>query len=369
MVQRLYVHNFRCLENFELIMKELPSALLIGRNGVGKSTIGSVLEILQNIGRGTNRVGQLVQLKDFSCGRQDVPIRFEIETLLGEKIYKYTIALELPENFKELRILEEQLLCSGESIYSREKAQVSLHSNVQNHATDFLVDWHLVALPIIQEKSETDPLLIFKTWLAQMIILTPIPSLMTGNSSGETLRPDRDSGNVGEWLAGLLSRYPATYTEIVQYLKKVMPDIDDFQNEVNGKNFKSMIVRFDVNTANLRVDFEDLSDGEKCFFLCAIVLAANKAYGPLFCFWDEPDNHLSLSEVGFFIESLRRLFKIDGQILITSHNAETIRKFSNENTIVLDRKTHLEPTLSRLLSDLPVPDDLIEALLCGDIKL
>ena len=52
MLQRLYVHNFRCLENFELNLKDLPSSLLIGKNGAGKSTIAFALEIFQSIGRG-----------------------------------------------------------------------------------------------------------------------------------------------------------------------------------------------------------------------------------------------------------------------------------------------------------------------------
>lgn len=75
-----------------------------------------------------------------------------------------------------------------------------------------------------------------------------------------------------------------------------------FLNELIGKDSKSMIVRFEENNANLSIEFNDLSDGEKCFFLCAVVLAANKFYGPLFCFWDEPDNYLSLSEVGHFVQ-------------------------------------------------------------------
>ncbi len=113
-----------------------------------------------------------------------------------------------------------------------------------------------------------------------------------------------------------------------------------------------MIVRFEENSAKLSVYFKDLSDGEKCFFLGAVVLAANKSYGPILCFWDEPDNYLSLSEVGHFVISLRRSFKNGGQILVTSHNSEAIRQFSDENTFVLDRKSHLEPTIIRLLSDL-----------------
>ncbi|MEH2059663.1 MAG: AAA family ATPase [Nostoc sp.] len=374
MLQRLYIHNFRCLENFELPIKGISSALLIGKNGVGKSTIASALEVLQSIGRGINRMRELEHLKlispkDFARGRSDVPIRVEIEVLLDDKLYKYVLALELPEKFKELRVSEEQLLVSGDPIYSRKEAKVTLHNSSQNREAQFLVDWHLVALPVIQEQSETDPLRIFKTWLAHMIILAPIPSLMTGDSNGDTLEPKRDGSNFGEWFSGLLSRYPAAYTGVVQYLREVMPDIKDFLNELIGKDSKSMIVRFQEKNANLSVDFEALSDGEKCFFLCSVVLAANESYGPLFCFWDEPDNYLAISEVGHFLTSLRRSFRNVGQILVTSHNPEAIRKFSNENTFVLDRKSHLEPTLIRLLSEMSVQGDLADALIRGDIEL
>lgn len=392
MLQRLYVHNFRCLENFELNLKDLPSSLLIGKNGSGKSTIAYALEVLQSIGRGINRVSQLIQIKDFNSSRSSVPIRLEIEVLLKEKLYKYILALELsPENPKEIRIFEEQLLVTGNPIYSRDASQVKLYSNSipsqtpqdnrsttlfssqfpltsQLMASQFQVDWHLVALPLIQAQSETDPLYIFKNWLSHMIILAPIPILMTGESSGETLEPKRDGSNFGEWFSGLLRRYPAAYTQIDRYLREVMPDLQDIQNEPIGKDAKSMIVQFEANNQILSLDFKDLSDGEKCFFLCAVVLAANKYYSP-FCFWDEPDNYLSLSEVGHFVTTLRRSFKNSGQILVTSHNEEAIRKFSNENTFILDRKSHLEPTLIRMLSDIPINGDLVDNLIRGDVEL
>jgi predicted ATPase len=227
------------------------------------------------------------------------------------------------------------------------------------------VDWHLVAMPIISNDSVD----IFKNWLSQMIILAPIPSFMTGNSYSETLEPKRDGSDIGEWLSGILGRYPAAYREIDKYLRDIMEDFQDFVNEIIGKDLKSLVVRFEKNKATLNVDFQDLSDGEKCFFLCAVVLAANKFYGPIFCFWDEPDNYLSLSEVGHFTTSLQRSFKNSGQILVTSHNPEAIREFSDENTFFLNRKSHLEPTLIRLLNDIPATGDLINALICGDIEL
>lgn len=194
MIQRLYVHNFKCLENFELTLRDLPSALLIGKNGAGKSTVGKALRLFQGISRGTHRMKDLAELdiispKGFARGRSDVPIRFEIEVLLNKILFKYVLALDLPEKFRELRVFEEQLLVSGNPIYSRKEAQVTLYKSAQNREARFSVDWHLVALPVIQEHSETDPLRIFRTWLERMIILAPIPSLMTGDSNGETLEP------------------------------------------------------------------------------------------------------------------------------------------------------------------------------------
>ena len=372
MLQRLYIHNFRCLENFELTLKEMPSALLIGDNGAGKSTIGKVLEILQSIGRGINRVGELVQPKDVTQNRSDVPIRFEIEVLLEDKLYQYVLALILPDNFKELKIYEEKLLVTGEQIYSRQEAQVNLYksqSRLEKREAQFLVDWHLIALPLIQQESMTDPLGIFKTWLSQILILAPIPSLMSGDSDQDTLKPNRDASNIGEWFSGLLSLYPAAYVSIYAYLQQVIPDIKDFRNELIGKNFKSMVVSFQANNATLTIPFQDLSDGEKCFFLCAIVLAANEHYGPLFCFWDQPDNYVTISEVGHFVVSLIPSFEKRGQILMTSHNSEAIRKFGDENTFLLHRKSHLEPTLVRLLSDISVKGDLVNTLIRGDLEL
>ncbi|MFH1117745.1 MAG: AAA family ATPase [Pseudomonadota bacterium] len=368
MIQRLYVHNFRCLENFELTIKGMPSALLVGKNGTGKSTIAAVLEVLQRIARGTSRVGMLVKKKDFTGERPDGPIRFELEVLIDETVFKYVLALELPETFKELRVSEEHLMVAGDSIYSRKGAQVTLHISPQNREAQFLVDWHVVALPVIQEQSEKDPLRLFRAWLAHTIILAPIPSLMTGESRGETLEPNRDGSNFADWFSGLLTRYPAAYTHVEQHLRELMPDFRDFLNKQIGADSRSMRVRFKKDEG-LALDFSDLSEGEKCFFLCAVVLAANEFYGPLFCFWDEPDNYLSLSEVGHFLLALRRSFEQGGQFLATSHNPEAIRKFSDENTFLLDRKSHLEPTRVKLLSDVPVSGDLVNALIRGDVEL
>jgi ABC-type Mn2+/Zn2+ transport system ATPase subunit len=367
MIRRLYIHNFRCLENFELPILELPSILLIGKNGAGKTTVGLALEIFQKIARGTNRVKDLVKPKD--RGRADVPLRFEIEVELDGKVYEYLLSFELPEDFKEMRVLEEKLAVEGTPIYSRKLAQVHLaKTSPKGKAAEFSIDWHLVALPIVQERSSNDPLFIFKQWLGRMLILRPIPSLIKGDSEQETLQPCPEVTDFGAWFSGLLAQAPAAYTTIDQYLKQVLPDFRDVKNPVIGKDARSLQIHFSTETGSLNLPFEDLSDGEKCFMICALVLAANKAYGKVLCFWDEPDNYLALNEVGQFLLALRRTFQTGGQFIATSHNPEAIRSFSDENTLLLYRKSHLEPTIVRSISKIQVSGDLVSALTRGDVE-
>lgn len=365
MIQRLYIHNFRCLENFEFVLRDISSALLIGRNGAGKSTIAVALAIFQGIGRGQGRLSELISTSDFTRGNTAVPMRFEIEVLLNGKLYHYQLACDLPEHFREVRILEEILSVNDDTVYTRRQANVALHRRGE---TTFSVDWHLIALPIIQ-KQANDDLYIFQEWLGNMMILSPIPKKMVGTSTSATLHINSDATNFGDFFTGFLSQYLAAYSLITRYLQEVMPDFEEIENEIIAKNARNIVVRFAQNGKRFITDFEALSDGEKCFILSAVVLAVNKYRSPLFCFWDEPDNYLSMSEVGHFVMALRRSFTDGSQLLVSSHDAETIRAFSRENTFALSRKSHVEPTLIRRLSELGLEGDLIRTLIDGDIEL
>jgi predicted ATPase len=360
-IRRLYVNNFRCLENFELRLADLSSVLLIGKNGSGKTAVGLALEILQRIARGTNRVDDLLKPKDFCFGRTDAPVRIEIEVDLHGKVYEYVIVFELPVGAKELRVFEEALSVAGEPIYRR------VRDGGQEGRAKFDIDWRLVALPIVQEQSEKDPLFVFKQWLARMLILQPLPNLITGDSNQETLQPSREVADFGAWFSGLLASAPAAYVSIYEYLKQVMPDLRDIKNPSVGRDARSLVVQFSNGQGSASVPFADLSDGEKCFMICAVVIAANHD-APVLCFWDEPDNYLAPNEVGDFVLALRKAFQLGGQFIATSHNPEAIIVFSDENTLVLYRKNHLEPTIVRPLSELQVSGDLVGALIRGDVE-
>jgi ATPase subunit of ABC transporter with duplicated ATPase domains len=191
--------------------------------------------------------------------------------------------------------------------------------------------------------------------------------MIKGDSEYETLQPEPEVADFGAWFSALTLQYPAAYAKIDEYLRQVMPDLKDIQNRLIGKDSRSLIVQFSNNQESLQLPFEDLSDGEKCFMVCALILAANNFYGPLLCFWDEPDSHLALDEVGHFLVALRKAFQSGGQFIATSHNPEAISRFSQENTLILYRKSHLEPTIIRPLSEIQISGDLISALIRGDV--
>ncbi len=371
-IRRFHVHNYRCLENFELSLGSNQSAaLLMGKNGTGKSTVRNALEVLQRVGRGDTRVGTLVPPDAIAWGRAEVPLRFEVEIDVAGRVYVYSLAFELPKGFKELRIFEEKLTADGETVFHREMAKVRLVRAGRDSDATFNVDWHIVALPVLQDRGGDDPIAVVRRWLAEMVLIEPVPSLIKGESreSNEKSRaPSSSLENLGDWFTNLVAGYPAAYGPLEAFLKGLMPDLKAIRNPEKAPGYRSLELEFSKGTRNLMVPFADLSSGEKCFFAGALVIAAKESGGARFCFWDEPDSHWALNEVGDFVIALRKAFETGGQFIATSHNPETIRHFSLDNTLLLHRRSHLEPTQVRPLSELEISGDVVTSLILGDLE-
>ncbi|MBA3313777.1 MAG: AAA family ATPase [Planctomycetaceae bacterium] len=363
MIERLYVHNFRGLDNFTLDLGDRSSALLIGKNGAGKSTVLQSIKLFQSICRGSGRVGKLISETDFTQNRIDQPMRFELDLILNEKQFKYEIAFEWPDGFREARILDESLSRDGTAVFTRHQAQVQIIGG-----SLFGLDWHVFGLPVINEpqgRSIQD----VKTFFATMLLTAPIPANMSGFSEEPSVELQYDAKNIASCIRGLLEQKPAGYSIFDRYIKAIIPDFSSIEYVSRGERGKQLVVRFQDKEShqNLSVEFKSLSDGEKCFFLSAYIIASNAVGSPVICIWDEPDNHLSLSQVGYFITDLRKMSSRGGQFIATSHHPETIRKFSDETTLVLARRSHFEPTVVRPLAEFNYDGDLVNALIRDEI--
>jgi predicted ATPase len=280
MIERLYVHNFRCLESFTLDFAGRSSALMIGKNGAGKSTVLQCLRLFQSICRGINRIGNLISASDFAQHRTDHPMHFEIDLILAGKRFKYAVSVEWPPNFREARILEESLWVEGHGgIFTRQQGRIQLSGGAA-----FGLDWHIVALPVInapEERAIQD----IKAFFASMILIAPIPKEMTGFSEEPLMELQDDAANYASCLRALLGQKPAAYNMFDSYVKAVIPDFSSIENRERGESGTQLIVKFEQQNPqrSLEVEFKALSDGEKCFFLSAYIIAANNVGPPIFC--------------------------------------------------------------------------------------
>ncbi len=233
----------------------------------------------------------------------------------------------------------------------------------------FGLDWHIFALPVINERPGERSIQDVKAFFATMILIAPIPANMSGFSEEPSMELLEDAANYASCLRALLGQKPAAYSVFESYLKTVIPDFSSIEIVERGEIGTQLIVQFhQQNTKHsLSIKFKALSDGEKCFFLSAYLLASYTVGSAVFCMWDEPDNHLSLSEVGQFITGLRKMTNRGGQFIATTHHPETVRKFSDETTFVLTRKSHLDPTVVRPLADFTYGGDLINSLIRDEI--
>lgn len=349
MLKRLYAHNFKCLQNFEMSLNGLNSVFLLGKNGSGKTTIFEVLEIFQKIGQGVTSLQELIGEYSFNFGNKNAPIELELDVAIAKENFSYKLSIEFPENFFAPRIIKESLFVGQKSILERDGGQTSFKDTAH-----FLLDWHHIGLPLISVRSDDEPLAIFRDWLKNIIILSPFPRDFSNLSKTESMIINRKAENVIDWARWLLSSNPSLYMVMSDFLKSRMPDLDVFKWDNSGRDDRRLLFTFKEGNKRKSIDFAQLSDGEKIFFLGATVIAAQNNNPTTLCLWDEPDNFIGLVELNHFIIACRKAFEASNsqaQLIMTSHNERVINNFSDHNIFVVNRSSHLSPTRIEVLEN------------------
>lgn len=328
-LKSIYINNYKCLQNFELNLDGTSDMLLLAKNGMGKSTVLSALRILRRIALGETDASRLFTLSDFAFGNQEMPIRFKVVLASPEGDYEYELAIGGASALRPV-VEGEALSFAGNVIFSK-------------GGMDILAEDRLM-LPLVKGAKE------FCAVLAKWILIMPIPSLMT---AGRTVarKLDFDCGNFISWLKRLLGEYPTGYDDLQQELSVALPDFRSFEwNDMTIEPTDNLYLTFGSTPDSAhRVALGALSDGEKIAVLGATLVALSRITPGFLCFWDEPDNYLAVSEVQDFITRLRKYLRIGGcQLILSSHNVETIRTVGIDATKILFRASHHEPT--RLMS-------------------
>ena len=307
------------------------------------------------------KVEDVLKVSDFTLGNSETPMRFTVRFDIKGQEFEYSLAFDMPSNFKRLRVFAESFSCGGKVVFERSLGQVTLHRD-GHEAVRFIVDWHRVALPIIQYDSSVSPIAAFRHLLSNILILSPSPDSIGSlvGDDGDILSCDcsdfvswldslqRSDLRIGQRVVKLLQ--DTIYADLLSY--GTVPGCD-------GNGPRLNLIFGDGVSVQKSLDFATLSDGEKCMFIYAAIAAKVEYMGCPLCLWDEPDNYLAVSEVRSFISRLRKSFKKDDcQLIVSSHNPEVIEALPPDHVRVFMRDSHLEPVREKRLDDvLKMPEE------------
>ena len=333
MIRRLYIDNYKCFSNFELRLDKLPCSMIIGANGSGKSTIAEVLSCFSAIGRGNVNINDIIPQyarSALNTDRNSTMITLEIEIGDATRTWQYSLCVE-PDGIA-YRIVSEKLTLGETVLFDR--ARLHLSNTV-------------VAMAVVSdETSESRHIADLRAMLAAIYVLRPVPQMMGASvATGTGFFLDADASNFASWLPNVMAHVNNAYSAFREYLQCVFPDFANValvNTTVEGRTFT---VGFKTGNADefVSLGFDRLSDGEKCQFIAASLIALNAHVPNLTVFWDEPDNYITTSEVAYLLPALCNSFQKRGQLIVSSHSREAIVTFGENEIISFRRANHYSP--------------------------
>lgn len=127
MIKRLYIDNYKCLVNFELPLQGLT--LLLGPNGVGKTSVLDVMFGLRQLLAGVAKVTDKVVFPTSTLTRwqkRDKQV-FELDALLGGDELRYRLEVEHERATRRARITLERLEAKGKPLFVFKMGEVRLY--------------------------------------------------------------------------------------------------------------------------------------------------------------------------------------------------------------------------------------------------
>jgi predicted ATPase len=343
MLERIYADNFRCLTNFEVRLA--PSQLLIGANGCGKTTLWEILASLQDVvARGASVEDTFSPPTRTRWDPRETQT-FELDAAAEGESFRYRLEIEhasaAVRDRPSVRIQAEELKAGGTCLYRRSPdGMVELFGDTPSTEPRARIpfDERRSFLPSLQARPENRRLRAFRDLVDRMHLVSIAPLGFEATSMGESPRLARDARNFGSWL---LSRHADDTTLVARLGEDLKSCIAGFQRlrfeRVTATARELMVEVKPENVVKpVALGVRELSDGERVLLVLYALLHGTEP--GTFLFLDEPDNFVALRELQpWLVQLLEAVRSRDAQVIVASHNPETIDYLSAEATVVLSR--------------------------------
>ena len=340
MIKRIYVDNYKCLVNFDLKLGEL--SLLLGPNGVGKSSVLDVVFAVRQLLGGVAKVTDPKVFPTSTLTRwQSRSVQVvELAACVEEDELTYRLEIEHDRHNRRARITREELKSQdGRPLFSFSKGAVQLYRDDHSEGPRYPADWSESALARVPPYGETNRrLTAFVEHMRKVIICSIYPAGFAPESSSRDPVLMRDARNFVSWYHYMVLARQDLATELNQQLKDVIDGFRAVNLPPVGQETVAMKVLFEDDAHRYELGIDEISDGQRALIaLYALVhLTAGQGYS---LFLDEPDNYVAVREIQPWLFALEDACGGNlSQAVLCSHHPELIDYLGPDVGILMQRE-------------------------------
>ena len=338
MITRLYVDNYKSLVNFEIKLAELT--LLLGPNGVGKTSVLDVMFALRQLLSGIAKVTDPDVFPTSRLTRwqkRDVQV-FELDVALDRLELRYRLEVEHDRMTRRARIAE-RLEEEGRPLFAFRNGEVQLYRDNHSTGPTFGADWTESALARVPPRNDNTKLTRFLDHVRKIIVCGLYPASFVTESSTEDAVLERDAHNFAGWYRHLLLERQDLVHDFTTALKEVLVGFCGIRLEKVGLDTRALMVVFEESGERYELRLDEISDGQRALIaLYSLVrLAAGQGYT---VFLDEPDNYIALPEIQPWLIELADVCGGEvPQAILCSHHPELIDYLGADRGVLLERES------------------------------
>jgi predicted ATPase len=353
-LESLRLKNFRAFRNAEI--KNIPNyCVLVGANGVGKSTVFSVFEFLKdtmesNVNAALGRLGGSLGFREVRSRGSDGPIEIEIKFRIDDKSPLITYFIAINEE-------------NGRAIVERESLRYRRGSKGKpwsfldfSHGKGFAITNELENVSSEQELQREEQTLKASDLLAikGLAQFEKFPAVMalgeliekwhvsdfhiskarTTPETGYAEHLSREGENLPLVIQYLHQFHPETFDKILKLLSKRVPGISNVEAKTTEEG--RILLKFQDGAFADPFLARYVSDGT-IKMLAYLVLLFDPNPHPLLCV-EEPENQLYVSLLEELAEDFRQYANRGGQVMVSTHSPDFLNALRPEEVFYIVKK-------------------------------
>lgn len=338
MLRKLYVDNYKCLVNFEIELHDM--CLLLGRNGVGKSSVLDVVFAVRLLLSGLAKITDedIFPATTLTRWQQRRIQIVELAAELDGDSMTYRLEVEHEEGFRKARIVHESLHASGQPLYTFLQGEVQLYKDDHQKGPTFTGEWTESGLARVAPVASNKRLTNFLEWARKILVCGLYPRSFQTETSSEDAVLERDGRNFSAWYRHIFQERQDLVPGYVEALKQVIGGFEGISLERVGRETRAFMARLREQGKPFSLALHELSDGQRALLaIYALVhITAGQGYT---LFLDEPDNYVATVEIQPWLDAITEAAgDTIPQAVICSHHPELIDYFNYDRTLILERE-------------------------------